>query len=115
MDRIIYKIVPGELWRKAEDEGVFHGAAIDLQDGYIHFSTASQARETARLHFAGVEGLLLVAVIADALGDKLRFEPSRGGELFPHLYGDLFLDAVLWQKPMPVGPDGVHIFPELEP
>lgn len=114
MDRIIYKIVPGELWRKAEDEGVFHGAAIDLQDGYIHFSTALQARETARLHFAGVEGLLLVAVIADALGDKLRFEPSRGGELFPHLYGDLLLDAVLWQKPMPVGPNGLHVFPELE-
>ena len=113
MDRIIYKIVPRELWQQARRNGVFCGAAIDLQDGYIHFSTASQALETARRHFAGVEGLLLVAVDALALGQALHFEPSRGGDLFPHLYADLPLDAVLWEKPLPLGDNGEHVFPEM--
>lgn len=113
MDRIIYKIVPRELWQQARRNGVFCGAAIDLQDGYIHFSTASQALETARRHFTGIEGLLLVAVDALALGQALRFEPSRGGDLFPHLYADLPLDAVLWEKPLPLGDNGEHVFPEM--
>lgn len=115
MDRIIYKIVPRELWQQARRDGVFRGAAIDLQDGYIHFSTASQSLETARRYFSGVEGLLLVAVDAGALGQALRFEPSRGGDLFPHLYADLPLDAVLWEKPLPLGEDGEHVFPEMTP
>lgn len=115
MDRIIYKIVPRELWQQARRGGVFRGAAIDLQDGYIHFSTASQALETARRYFSAVEGLLLVAVDAGALGQALRFEPSRGGDLFPHLYADLPLDAVLWEKPLPLGEDGEHVFPEMTP
>ncbi len=115
MDRIIYKIVPRELWQQARLDGVFRGAAIDLSDGYIHFSTASQALETARRHFAGVEGLLLVAVDALALGQALHFEPSRGGDLFPHLYADLPLDAVLWEKPLPLGDNGEHVFPEMTP
>lgn len=114
MDRIIYKIVPRELWQRARDEGVFRGAAIDLNDGYIHFSTAVQAVETAARHFAGVEDLLLVAVDAASLGEALRFEPSRGGDLFPHLYANLPLDAVLWEKPLPLGAGGLHVFPEMD-
>ncbi|MDI6836821.1 MAG: DUF952 domain-containing protein [Rhizobiaceae bacterium] len=113
MHTLIYKIVPRDLWQKAEADGIFTGAAIDLKDGYIHFSTDAQVRETARLHFAGVEGLLLVAVPVSALGDRLKFEPSRGGDLFPHLYGELPVSAIAWQKPLPLGPEGHHIFPEL--
>lgn len=114
LDRIVYKIVPREIWQKARSSGVFRGAAIDLTDGYIHFSTAAQAVETAARHFAGVEGLLLVAVNTGALGAALRFEPSRGGDLFPHLYANLPLDAVLWEKPLPLGEDGQHVFPEMD-
>lgn len=113
MSQTVYKIVPQELWRTARAEGVFKGATIDLQDGYIHLSTAVQARETARLHFSGQEGLLLVAVDAAALGEVLRFEPSRGGDLFPHLHAHLPMAAVLWEKPLPVGADGQHLFPEM--
>ena len=112
---LIYKICPQPLWRQAEQAGVFDGAAIDLQDGYIHFSTAAQARETAAKHFAGQGDLLLIAVDETALGDALRYEPSRGGELFPHLYAPLALDAVRWVKPLPLGADGQHLFPEFAP
>jgi uncharacterized protein (DUF952 family) len=107
----IYKILPATLWAEAERDGVFRGAGIDLKDGYIHFSTAAQATETARLHFAGQDGLVLVAVDARALGPAIRWEPSRGGALFPHLYGTLPLAQVLWAKPMPLGADGRHILP----
>jgi len=113
MAKTIYKIVPASLWQNAKDAGIFKGAAIDLTDGYIHFSTAPQARETAARHFAGQSDLLLIAVDGDALGEKLLFEPSRGGDLFPHLYADLPLSAVLWEKPLPLGPDGAHQFPEM--
>lgn len=108
---LIYKICPRVLWRAAEDEGRFTGAAIDLADGFIHFSTAGQVTETAARHFAGVENLVLVAVEADALGPALRYEPSRGGDLFPHLYGDLSLDAVRSVVDLPLGPDGRHTLP----
>jgi uncharacterized protein (DUF952 family) len=111
---VIYKIVPQTLWRQAEQEGVFEGAFIDLQDGYIHFSTGKQAVETAARHFAGQADLLLIAVETAALGDALVFEPSRGGDLFPHLYAALPLSAVLWEKPLPLTPDGSHQFPEIE-
>ena len=110
---IIYKIVPATLWQDALNSGEFKGAAVDLSDGFIHFSTAEQAGETAARHFAGQDGLLLVAVDGAMLGDRLAYEPSRGGALFPHLYGSLPLDAVLWQKPLPLGADGMHQFPEL--
>lgn len=110
---VIYKIVPESLWREAVAAGVFKGAAIDLADGFIHFSTAAQARETAARHFAGQGDLLLVAVDAGALGQALVFEPSRGGDLFPHLYGSLLLSAVLWEKPLPLGEGGAHQFPEI--
>ncbi len=113
MDALIYKIVPETLWQEARKNGVFEGAAIDLTDGYIHFSTAEQAKRTAELHFAGQTGLLLVAVDGAMLGEALRYEPSRGGDLFPHLYANLPLDAVVWEKPLPLGDDGKHIFPEI--
>lgn len=109
--QIIYKIVPVALWQEAQAAGVFRGAPVDLADGFIHFSTAQQVAETAAKHFAGQSDLLLVAVNADALG-ALKWEPSRGGALFPHLYAGMPLDAVLWSKPLPW--DGTrHVFPEL--
>lgn len=113
MAKTIYKIVPASLWQKAKAAGIFEGAAIDLSDGFIHFSTATQAKETAARHFAGQDDLVLVAVDGDALGDTLVYEPSRGGDLFPHLYAVLPLSAVLWDKPLPLGADGAHQFPEM--
>jgi uncharacterized protein (DUF952 family) len=112
MTDIIYKIVPADLWREAEQAGVFGGAPIDLADGYIHFSTAAQVRRTAELYFKGQDDLLLVAVDVGKLGDALKFEPSRDGDLFPHLYATLPLDTVVWQKPLPKRPNGHHDFPE---
>lgn len=112
--RIIYKICPALLWREAEKTGSFTGAPIDIQDGYLHFSTAEQVRETAARHFAGQSDLLLIAIDADSLGEALRDEPSRGGDLFPHLYAHLPLSAVQWVKPLPLGANGQHIFPDLQ-
>ena len=111
---LIYKICPRDLWRRAEQDGVFAGAAIDLQDGYIHFSTADQVQETAAKHFRGQGDLLLVAVDEARLGDSLRYERSRGGDLFPHLYGVLALEAVAWTADLPLGADGAPIVPGLE-
>jgi uncharacterized protein (DUF952 family) len=111
----IYKICDTASWQAAERDGLYRGAPIDERDGFIHFSTAAQAAETAAKHFAGVSGLTLVAVHAGALGAALKWEPSRGGDLFPHLYGVLPLSAVLWAKPLPCGADGRHDFPELTP
>lgn len=108
---IIYKIAPAALWRDAEAAGAFTGAPVDIADGYIHFSTATQVRETARRHFAGQDDLVLVAVDSAALGEALRHEPSRGGVLFPHLYAPLPLAAVVWVRPLPLGADG-HAFPD---
>jgi uncharacterized protein (DUF952 family) len=113
MQKTIYKIAPEALWREAEAKGAFTGAPIDLQDGFIHFSTATQAVETARRHFAGQDGLLLIAIDAGRLGDALKYEVSRGGDLFPHLYAPLDLAAVRWVKPLPLG-DGGHVFPDLD-
>ena len=112
---LIYKICPEALWREAERAGVFVGAPVDVQDGYIHFSTAAQAHETAAKHFSEQRDLLLVAVETEALGATLRYEPSRGGDLFPHLYGPLPLSVVRWVKPLPLGPDGQHAFPDFAP
>ena len=110
---IIYKIVSEALWRAAEACGVFPGAPVDLADGFIHFSTAAQSRETAAKHFAKQDNLLLAAVDAAALGAALRWEASRGGALFPHLYAPLMLAHVKWVVPLPLGPGGMHVFPEL--
>ncbi|WP_136659847.1 DUF952 domain-containing protein [Nitratireductor sp. XY-223] len=114
MTGLIYKIVPRALWRQALEADRFDGAAIDIQDGYIHFSTAAQVAETAALHFAGQDDLLLVAVDGADLGEALKFEPSRGGDLFPHLYGPLPVGLVQWALPMPLGGDGRHVLPALE-
>jgi len=113
MTSTIYKIAPRKLWQEAEAGGRFDGAPVDHADGFIHFSTAEQAAETAARHFAGATDLVLVAVDATALGEALRYETSRGGALFPHLYGTLDLSAVKWVKPLPLR-DGRHVFPELE-
>ncbi len=110
----VYKICPEELWRKAEAAGAFDGMPVDHADGFIHFSLAQQVEETAARHFAGQHDLLLIAVDGDALGGSLRFEPSRGGEPFPHLYGPLPMSAVQWARPLPLGPDGRHVFPTLD-
>ena len=109
---IIYKIVPAPLWRASEKAGSFAGSPVDERDGFIHFSTAAQVRETAAKHFSGVTDLLLVAVAAEDL--DLRWEPSRGGDLFPHLYEALPLSAVRWVRPLPLDEHGVHVFPEIQ-
>jgi uncharacterized protein (DUF952 family) len=111
----IYKICPAELWREAERVGVFHGSPVDLHDGFIHFSTAGQVAETAARHFSGQRDLVLVAVDADTLGPALKWEPSRGGALFPHLYGPLDVSAVQSVEALPLGPEGHHALPELAP
>lgn len=110
----IYKICPAPLWRAAEQAGVFTGAPVDIADGFIHFSTAAQAAETAAKHFAGQSDLLLVSVDTAKLSDKLTWEPSRGGALFPHLYAPLSLSAVVKVEPLPLGADGRHAFPALD-
>ena len=109
---IIYKICAAAHWQAALNDGIFRGAAVDLRDGYIHFSTAAQVVETAAKHFAGQADLVLIAVDATSLGDALRWEPSRGGDLFPHLYGTFAPDAVRSVTPLPPGTDGRHVFPE---
>jgi len=109
---LIYKICPDALWREAEAEGRFVGAPVDIADGYIHFSTGAQLRETAAKHFAGQQGLLLIALDDAGLGAALRYEPSRGGALFPHLYAPLDPQAVRWVAPLPEGSNGLHIIPE---
>lgn len=109
----IYKICERSAWREAETEGRFSGSPVDLRDGFIHFSAADQVAETAAKHFAGATGLVLVAVDAGALGDRLKWEVSRGGALFPHLYGPLPLSAVRWIRPLPEETGGRRKIPEL--
>lgn len=108
---LIYKIFRDDEWRAFEAAGETDGAPVDLADGYIHFSTAAQATETAAKHFAGAEGLWILAFEADQMGDALKWEPSRGGALFPHLYRRLTLSEMLWAKPLPLV-DGTHRFPQ---
>jgi uncharacterized protein (DUF952 family) len=108
---LIFKILTEAEWRSLDREGAFAGAPVDLADGFIHFSTAEQVRETAAKHFAGRDGLVLAAADADSLDDALKWEPSRGGALFPHLYRPLLRAEILWARPLPLGPDG-HVFPE---
>jgi uncharacterized protein (DUF952 family) len=112
--RTIYKICSAPAWREAERRGAFRGSADDLRDGFIHFSTAAQVAETAKKHFFGQTGLFLIAVDADALGDSLRWEPSRNDELFPHLYGELDLGAVTAVLGLRARSGGTHDIPELK-
>jgi uncharacterized protein (DUF952 family) len=111
---VVYKIVAAKEWAEAEAAGVFTGASVDRTDGFIHFSTAEQAPDTAAKWFAGREDLTLAAIDAEALSKDLRWEPSRGGVLFPHLYGPLPMSAVRWVRPLPLGSDGRHVFGSLE-
>ena len=112
MDELIYKICPRDMWAAAEAAGEFQGSEHDLRDGFIHFSTARQSRETAAKHFAGQSDLVLIAVDTSGLGDALKWEPSRGGDLFPHLYDALPVSAAKSVVDLPLGNDGSHAFPE---
>ncbi|NNK15747.1 MAG: DUF952 domain-containing protein [Sulfitobacter sp.] len=107
---LIYKIFRTDEWQHLRQEGETSGAPIDLADGYVHFSTAAQAEETAAKHFAGAEGLFLIAVDAEAAGEALKWERSRNDDLFPHLYRKLTMEDVVWAQPLPLA-DGVHQFP----
>jgi uncharacterized protein (DUF952 family) len=107
--RILYKILPAGQWRAAQARGVFEGSAIDLKDGYIHLSTGAQMRETAARHFAGQDGLLLVG-FREADLPNLRWEPSRGGDLFPHVHGTIATALAVSEHPLPLE-NGVHRFP----
>lgn len=107
---LIFKIFRSDEWAALRADGETTGAPIDVADGYVHFSTAAQAAETAAKHFAGVEGLFLIAVDAEALGDALRWEVSRGDDLFPHLYRKMAMVDVVWAQPLPLE-DGIHQFP----
>jgi uncharacterized protein (DUF952 family) len=111
----IYKICERASWRLAERTGIYSGSGADSRDGFIHFSTAAQLAGTVAKHFARQRDLLVVAVDADALGPALKWEVSRGGDLFPHLYGSLPLTAVRWTKPLPEEVDGRRALPELAP
>lgn len=104
---LIYKILTRSEWQAAQQAGQFTGSAVDLADGYIHFSTAAQAAETARKHFSGQADLVVLTLEAEALGDHLKWEPSRGGDLFPHLYMPLELDRVIAVSEAPLGDDNV--------
>ncbi|MDH3579322.1 MAG: DUF952 domain-containing protein [Hyphomicrobiales bacterium] len=112
MNTPIYKICERAEWEKARSRGRYAGSGDDIRDGFIHFSTAGQLGETAAKHFAGRENLVLVAVETSSLGNALKWEPSRGGALFPHLYGALDMSAVRSVHPLPLGADGVHRLPE---
>jgi uncharacterized protein (DUF952 family) len=111
MITVIFKIVSKQVWDQASAEGVFRGAAIDLTDGYIHLSDAKQVEETAQRHFAKQHDLLLVAFDAAIFADSLKWEASRGGALFPHVYGTLKPAEALWVKALPWNGTS-HDFPE---
>jgi uncharacterized protein (DUF952 family) len=109
---LIYKIATEAIYAPARGTASFAGMPIDARDGYLHLSTATQLAETLRLHFAGQSGLVLLAVRSADLGDKLVWEPSRGGQLFPHYYGEVPLSAVAWEAPLSVAADGSCPLPE---
>lgn len=111
---LIYHLCRRDEWQAAERAGVYRGSSQDAGGGFIHFSTAAEIAASAAKHRAGQRDLVLLAVDAAALHPALKWEPARGGALFPHLYGALPLDAVRWVKELPLGPDGHHRFPALE-
>lgn len=104
---LIYKLLDAPSWMAAQAAGVFKGSAVDARDGFIHFSDAAQAQETARLHFKGACDLVLLSVESTRFGEALKWEASRGGALFPHLYGDLPVDAVIEARALELDADGV--------
>jgi uncharacterized protein (DUF952 family) len=113
MSDFIYHVCRRTDWEVAKEAGAYEGSADDQRDGFIHFSTADQVAESVARHRAGQTGLVLLTVSADKLGHDLRWEESRGGQLFPHLYGSLSVDAVVKEQDLALGPDGAHHFPEL--
>jgi len=111
MPMLIFKIFRRPEWNELRSAGDTAGAPIDLADGYVHFSTSAQVAKTAALYFSDQSDLVLVAVETDNLGDDLKWEASRDGALFPHLYRKLYMSDVVWDKALPLGASG-HIFPE---
>lgn len=109
---LIYKLLRADEWAALQAQGETAGAPIDVADGYIHFSTAEQVRETAAKHFAGAEGLQILCYESEDFGGQLKWEPSRGGALFPHLYSALPLAGLLWSRPLPLDEGGAHVFPD---
>lgn len=109
-DTLIYKIEDAAIWADAHKAGAYIGSALDQADGFIHLSAANQVRDTAAKWFGGKADLVLVGVDAQALGDALKWEASRGGALFPHLYGPLPMSAVRGVAPMPLDQAGLHVF-----
>jgi uncharacterized protein (DUF952 family) len=113
-EQTLYKVVPRPIWTEAEHAGEFTGSGIDLTDGFIHLSTASQVIETVQKHFAGQQNLLLISIDAGKIAEDLKWEPSRGGALFPHVYGTIPIDAVRATHPLPINSNGEHQFPPLQ-
>lgn len=111
---MIYTMVRAADWRSTESSGQYDGSANDKADGFLHFSTAGQLPGSAAKHRRGETDLILVAVETARLGETLKWEPARGGQLFPHLYGPLPLPLVQSAVPLPLGPDGLHLFPPLD-
>lgn len=108
---VIFKLASREEWSAAEAEGAYHGSEHDRRDGFIHFSTGEQLAETLAKHYAGRDGLLLIAVDSELLGEALQWEPARNGDLFPHLYAPLPVAATLWTREISLDADGIHIIP----
>lgn len=111
---LIYHMCRRDEWAAAEASGAYPGSSQDQADGFIHFSTAEQIVESAARHRAGQSELVLLAVEPVLLGPALKWEPSRGGVLFPHLYGALAVTAVCWVADLPLGENGMHVFPALD-
>ncbi|MBT4935128.1 MAG: DUF952 domain-containing protein [Rhodospirillaceae bacterium] len=111
-EQLIFHMCKRHDWQAAQGAGQYVGSGDDLADGFMHFSTAEQVAESAGLHRNGVTDLLLIAVDADRLGPALKWESSRGGQLFPHLYGGLDVSKVISARELPLGDDGLHVFPE---
>ncbi|MGP1253770.1 MAG: DUF952 domain-containing protein [Kiloniellales bacterium] len=112
---LIFHVCPREAWAAAEATGRYVGSSDDKRDGFIHFSAGDQVVESVAKHRAGQEGLVIIGVSAEVLGTALKWEPSRGGQLFPHLYGELPAGAVRFVRDLPLGRDGRHVFPSLDP
>jgi uncharacterized protein (DUF952 family) len=110
----VYKVLSTEIWEMAKISGVFRGSAVDLRDGFVHFSAKDQLAETLHKHFAGAADLLLLYIRSEQIADNLRWEPSRGGALFPHLYAPLPVAAVHRVEPLRLDPNGTHILPQLD-
>jgi len=111
MDGTVYKVLSRAALAEAKAKGRFEGSADDARDGFIHLSSADQLEGTLAKHYAGQDDLALLALHSESLGERLQWEPSRGGALFPHLYGPLDLKVLLWDEPLKLGPDGRHRLP----